>query len=75
MLLGRAIAQLIDTRTDAQGLQRPLHTSYQVRTEPLEREDLIFQLGMRGKGKIATPWRSLSWRVYRYLSRTFHFEL
>jgi putative peptide zinc metalloprotease protein len=65
----------LDTRTDAQGLQRPLHTSYQVRTEPLERDDLIFQLGMRGKGKIATPWRSLSWRVFRYLSRTFHFEL
>ncbi|MFM8251091.1 MAG: hemolysin D [Planctomycetota bacterium] len=65
----------LDTRTDAQGLQRPLHTSYQVRTEPLERDDLVFQLGMRGKGKIATPWRSLSWRVFRYLSRTFHFEL
>ncbi|MFM9066000.1 MAG: efflux RND transporter periplasmic adaptor subunit, partial [Planctomycetota bacterium] len=65
----------LDTRTDAQGLQRPLHTSYQMRTEPLERDDLVFQLGMRGKGKIATPWRSLSWRVFRYLSRTFHFEL
>jgi hypothetical protein len=30
---------------------------------------------MRGKAKISTPWKPLAYRVYRYLSRTFHFEL
>ncbi|MFO0870606.1 MAG: HlyD family efflux transporter periplasmic adaptor subunit [Pirellulales bacterium] len=65
----------LDTRTDANGVARPLNPSYQARTGPLERGDLLLQVGMRGKAKITTPWRPLGSRVYRYLARTFHFEL
>jgi putative peptide zinc metalloprotease protein len=65
----------LDTRTDAMGVARPLHPSYQVRTGVIERDDLFLQVGMRGKAKISTPWKPLAYRVYRYLSRTFHFEL
>jgi putative peptide zinc metalloprotease protein len=65
----------LDTRTDAAGIARPLHPSYQVRTGVIERDDLFLQVGMRGKAKISTPWKPLGYRVYRYLSRTFHFEL
>jgi putative peptide zinc metalloprotease protein len=65
----------LDTRTDATGVARPLHPSYQVRTGVIERDDLFLQVGMRGKAKISTPWKPLGYRVHRYLSRTFHFEL
>ena len=65
----------LDTRTDSTGVQRPLNPSYQARSEPLAINGLTFQVGMRGKGKIDTQWRPLSFRVYRYLARTFHFEL
>lgn len=65
----------LDTRTDAMGVARPLHPSYQVRTGVIERDDLFLQVGMRGKAKISTPWKPLAYRVHRYLSRTFHFEL
>ena len=33
------------------------------------------QLGMRGKAKLYTGWQPLSRRLYRFLTRTFHFEL
>ncbi|MFO0905965.1 MAG: hemolysin D [Pirellulales bacterium] len=65
----------LDTRTDAAGVARPLNPSYQVRTGVLPHEDMFLQVGMRGKAKISTPWKPLSHRVYKYLSRTFHFEL
>ncbi len=65
----------LDTRTDATGVARPLNPSYQVRTSAIERDDLFLQVGMRGKAKISTPWKPLGARVYKYLARTFHFEL
>jgi hypothetical protein len=30
---------------------------------------------MRGRAKIYTGWQPLGRRIYRYLARTFHFEL
>ena len=33
------------------------------------------QLGMRGKAKLYTGWQPLGRRAYRFLTRTFHFEL
>jgi putative peptide zinc metalloprotease protein len=65
----------LDTRTDASGVARPLNPTYQVRTGQLPVEGFDLQVGMRGKAKISTPWRPLGSRVYRYLARTFHFEL
>ncbi|MFO0819355.1 MAG: hemolysin D [Pirellulales bacterium] len=65
----------LDTRTDASGVARPLSPTYQIRTGQLPVEGFDLQVGMRGKAKISTPWRPLGSRVYRYLARTFHFEL
>ncbi|MFM2093028.1 MAG: putative peptide zinc metalloprotease protein YydH, partial [Planctomycetota bacterium] len=65
----------IDTRTDSSGMQRPISTHYQARTGTIVADGLDIQMGFRGRGKIATEWQSLWFRVYRYVSKTFHFEL
>ena len=65
------------TKTDSEtGQQRPLSTKYQARV-PLAKEDLPngMYLGMRGRAKIATEWRSLGSRVWRILITTFNFKL
>ena len=64
----------IDTRTDAGGMQRPLSTSYQA-LAPLELKGKSLQVGLQGQARIYTGWKTLGWRLMRYLSRTFHFEL
>ncbi len=65
----------VDSVADPQtGVPRPLSTSYPaIATLPDVGRPL--QLGMRGKAKIYTGWQPLSHRVYRFLTRTFHFEL
>lgn len=65
----------LDTRTDESGMQRPLHTSFQARTEPLESSEAPIQLGMRGRAKVATQWQTLGWRLFRFAAKTFHFDL
>lgn len=65
----------LDTRTDETGMQRPLHTSFQARTEPLEVDEQLIQLGMRGRAKVSAQWQTIGWRIYRFAVRTFHFDL
>lgn len=65
----------LDTKTDETGAQRPLHTSFQARTEPLDVEGTVIQMGMRGRAKIATEWKTLGWRLFRFAAKTFHFDL
>jgi putative peptide zinc metalloprotease protein len=62
------------TRTDASGVSRPLNATYQARVT-LEDSNGLMRLGMRGRAKIKTPWRSLGSRAMRYLARTFHFYI
>ncbi|NLF68755.1 MAG: biotin/lipoyl-binding protein [Candidatus Anammoximicrobium sp.] len=67
----------VETKMDRSGVSRPLSTSYQARV-PLDDQDALQGLisnGMRGRAQIYTRWQSLGARLYRYLSRTFHFEL
>ena len=65
----------VDSVADPQtGVPRPLSTSYPaIATLPDVGSEL--QLGMRGKAKLYTGWQPLSRRVYRFLTRTFHFEM
>jgi hypothetical protein len=30
---------------------------------------------MQGQARVYTGWQSLGWRLYRYLAKTFHFDL
>jgi putative peptide zinc metalloprotease protein len=64
----------VATRTDKAGLHHPLSQTYQV-IVPLANEEGLFYLGMRGRAKIAASPQSLGRRLYRYLTKTFHFEL
>jgi len=65
----------VDSVADPQtGVPRPLSTSYPA-IAALPDVGSPLQLGMRGKAKIYTGWQPLSHRVYRFLTRTFHFEL
>lgn len=63
-----------DTRTDASGMHRPLNTSYAARAR-LENCPETMQIGLQGQARIYTGWQPLAMRAWRFLSRTFHFEL
>jgi putative peptide zinc metalloprotease protein len=65
----------VDSVADPQtGVPRPLSTSYPAIAR-LPDTGSQLQLGMRGKAKLYTGWQPLSHRLYRFLTRTFHFEL
>ncbi len=64
----------IETVTDETGQPRPLHPSYPVRVT-LDEKHPDFQIGMAGLARIKVDWTPLAHRWYRYLARTFHFEL
>lgn len=67
----------VAAKMDRSGASKPLSTSYQARV-PLDDQGSLKGLlctGMRGHAQIYTQWQSLGARAYRYLSRTFHFEL
>ena len=62
------------TRTDASGAQRPISTSYQARVHLNGVSDPI-PLGTRGQAKIFTGWQPLGVRLWRVVTRTFHFSM
>ena len=62
------------TETDASGVERPMNTSYQARA-PINDEEGLLYLGLRGKAKIYTRWQTIATRTWRYLTRTFNFKL
>jgi hypothetical protein len=64
----------LETVTDPSGLTRPLSSSYPVRA-PLGAAAGSVQVGMQGRGRIYTGWQPISQRVYRYVAKTFHFDL
>jgi putative peptide zinc metalloprotease protein len=65
----------IPTTTDPKtGQQIPVHTLYYA-VVPLDNPDLILQPGLRGKAKIRADSIPLGTRVWRWVKRTFHFEV
>lgn len=65
----------VETVTDpATGVTRPLSSSYPVRA-PLGASAGTVQIGMQGQARIYTGWQPISKRVYRYVAKTFHFDL
>jgi putative peptide zinc metalloprotease protein len=65
----------LETKTDSTtGMVRPLNTSYHVRV-PLGNAAGELQVGMQGQARIYTGWQPLGRRLYRYLAKTFHFDL
>jgi putative peptide zinc metalloprotease protein len=64
------------TQMSADGTPRPLSPVFEA-IVPLPQEDLhgLMRLGLVGRAKISTAPRTLIDRLYRYVSRTFNFEL
>ena len=62
------------TQTDADGNERPLSTTYQARVAIDDPEGLLRQ-GLRGEAKIHAGSETIAGRLWRYLARTFNFEL
>jgi putative peptide zinc metalloprotease protein len=62
------------TEVDKTGREVPLSTSYMARA-PLPSDESLLQIGLRGKAKIHTAPQTVAKRVWRFLSRTFSFEL
>ena len=56
------------------GTVRPLNTSYQA-TVRLDNPHGLLRNGLIGRARIETPPRTVGSRLYRYLSRTFNFDL
>lgn len=67
----------LDTVVDETGVAKPLSTSYHARVPLVDAGELagVLRPGMRGTAKVHTKPRSLGDRMYRYLARTFNFEL
>ena len=64
----------VNTAPDKEGRMRPVSATYPA-LAPLPKVDEPIEIGMRGRAKIYTAWRPLGWRLYRFVARTFHFEL
>jgi putative peptide zinc metalloprotease protein len=63
-----------DRRT---GQLRPLSTSYSARVPLEDQGELrgLLTIGQQGSAKVYARWQSLGQRLYRYVARTFHFDL
>ncbi|QDU26105.1 Putative peptide zinc metalloprotease protein YydH [Anatilimnocola aggregata] len=72
--LSSRVGGRLETVTDPSGATRPLSSSYPVRA-PLKDLDGDIQVGMQGQARIYTGWQPISSRVYRYVAKTFHFDL
>jgi len=64
----------VPAQTDPTGMVRPLSTSYQALVR-LDDSQKMFRNGLIGQARIKTSPRTLASRLYRYLSRTFNFDL
>lgn len=64
----------LDTEMDSSGRLRPISTSYQARV-PLENIEVPLRSGYRGQAKVYVGWKSIGWRVFRFLARTFRLEM
>lgn len=64
----------VDTVTDESGRPRPLRPAYPARVV-LDNAEEVLQIGLAGQARVSADWTPLATRWYRYLARTFHFEL
>ena len=72
--LSAAAGGEVNTKTDKSGRMKPLSTTYPA-LAPLPDGLSGLRVGMRGRAKVYTGWQPLGWRLYRFVARTFHFEL
>jgi putative peptide zinc metalloprotease protein len=64
----------VQTKMDASGNAVPMNTSYQARAQ-IENPLSEIQVGMRGEARVFIGWTPLSTRIYRFVAKTFNFDL
>jgi putative peptide zinc metalloprotease protein len=64
----------VQTKMDASGNPIPMNTSYQT-SASLDDPPHELKIGMRGKARIFVGYTPISLRVYRYVAKTFNFDL
>jgi putative peptide zinc metalloprotease protein len=64
----------LETKMDPSGMFKPLSTSYQA-AAPLPELGGTVQVGMQGQARIYTGWQPLGRRLFRFVAKTFHFDL
>jgi len=64
----------LETKADPSGMFKPLNTSYQA-AAPLGDSAGRLQVGMQGQARIYTGWQPLGRRLYRFMAKTFNFDL
>ncbi len=65
------VASIQDKET---GVEKPQSASFQA-TVPIEDEEGVLTVGLRGRAKIHTAWLSLGARLWRLIMNTFNFRL
>ncbi len=66
----------LGTVMDGSGQAVPVSTSYYARASIDATDGMLYQADLRGRAKIyPEKKRSLGWRLYRYVARTFHFAM
>lgn len=65
----------LPTKMDDSGVARPMGQVFEAMVPLPEDQYELMRIGLVGKAKITTAPRTLGERLYRYLSRTFNFEL
>jgi putative peptide zinc metalloprotease protein len=65
----------LPTKTDPHtGTERPMSTSYQARA-PIDDDDGVILLGIRGQARVYTTWLPLGTRLWRLVAHTFNFKM
>ena len=72
-LSGKAGGEMA-TKTDATGMERPITTSYPA-SAPVQDENGLILVGTTGTAKIDAGYQTIARRLWRYLSKTFNFDL
>ena len=66
----------LGTVMDGSGQAVPVSTSYYARASIDATDGMLYQADLRGRAKVyPEKKRSLGWRLYRYVARTFHFAM
>jgi len=64
----------LETKTDPSGMVKPLSTSFPARVLLGDSVGRL-QVGMQGQARIYTGWQPLGRRLYRFMAKTFNFDL
>jgi putative peptide zinc metalloprotease protein len=73
-LSSKAGGPLATTTDPNTGVEKLRDNSYQARA-PIDDDEGVLRLGLRGTGRVYTAWQPLGTRLWRLMKHTFHFKM